>query len=151
MVRSLIDSGLVLMLNVIAGARGQRHLTPSPVDARWDPTTLPTDEADEEPRWTELQLASRSGDIQRVNKLLSRCSNDSSRLELVNQPAIGYYGQTALQAACMRGHEVVARSLLEAGAELNAPGGNNMHRNAFELACGAGESYFPSVKHQLQT
>jgi ankyrin repeat protein len=126
---------------VIAGPRGRNRLTPSPVDARWDPSTLPTEEADEEPRWTELQLASRSGDIQRVNELLSRCRDSSSRLEIVNQPAIGYYGQTALQAACMRGHETVARSLLEAGAKLNAPGGNNMHRNAFELACGTGESY----------
>ena len=109
------------------------------MDARWDPSTLPTEETDEEPRWTELQIASRNGDVQRVNELLSQCENNSSRLEIVNEPAIGYYGQTALQAACIRGHETVARSLLEAGANVNAPGGNNIYRNAFELACGTGQ------------
>jgi ankyrin repeat protein len=62
----------------------------------------------------------------------------------VNQPAIGYYGQTALQAACTRGHEAVVQSLVDAGANINAPGGNNIYRNAFELACGTGESIYTS-------
>ncbi|KAH6648343.1 ankyrin repeat protein [Truncatella angustata] len=124
---------------MIAGARGRIRLAPSPADARWDPSTLPTEEADEEPRWTELQLASRDGDIQRINELLSRHKDNRMKLEIVNEPAIGYYGQTALQAACMKGHETVARALLEAGANVNAPGGNNIYRTAFELACGTGQ------------
>jgi len=120
------------------------RLTASPTDARWDPSVLPGEEADEEPCWTELQLASRNGNIQCVNVLLSQCSDKTTKLELVNQPAIGYYGQTALQAACTREHEAVAKILLEAGANINAPGGNNIYRNAFELACGTGESFHTS-------
>ncbi|KAH8660214.1 hypothetical protein BX600DRAFT_55346 [Xylariales sp. PMI_506] len=123
----------------MAGGRGQIRLAPPPVDARWDPSTLPTEDGDEEPRWSELQLASRDGDIQRVVEILSGQKDDSLRLEIVNQPAVGYYGQTALQAACVHGHETIARILLEAGADLNAPGGNNIYRNAFELACGTGD------------
>lgn len=38
----------------------------------------------------------------------------------------------------MRGHHLVAQALIEAGADVNAPGGNNIYRNAFELACGTG-------------
>lgn len=38
----------------------------------------------------------------------------------------------------MRGHYPVAQVLIEAGADVNAPGGNNIYRNAFEFACGTG-------------
>ena len=125
-------------------AEDRVRLTASSADARWDPSVLPAEEADDEPCWTALQLASRNGNIQRVDELLSQCSDQMARIELVNQPAIGYYGQTALQAACTREHEAVAKTLLDAGADINAPGGNNVYRNAFELACGTGESFHTS-------
>lgn len=108
------------------------------LDAKWDPTPLLTEEDDEEPKWTELQLASRIGDLERVTEILSACDSVAHRLEVVNHPPVGYYGQTALQAASMRGHHLVARALIEAGADVHAPGGNNVYRNAFELACGTG-------------
>jgi ankyrin repeat protein len=134
------DCSLVLIASVLAGASGWHRLAPSPVDARWDPSTLLAEGADKEPRWSDLQIAARDGDIERVTEILSRYEDDSQKLEIVNQPAIGYYGQTALQAACTYAHEAVVRALLEAGANINAPGGNNMYRNAFELACGTGGS-----------
>lgn len=58
----------------------------------------------------------------------------------MNAPPEGWYSQTALQAACMREHEDVVRVLLSAGADIGAPGGNNIYMNAFELACGTGMS-----------
>lgn len=70
--------------------------------------------------------------------ILSACDSITQRLEVVNHPPMGYYGQTALQATSMRGHDLVAQALIEAGADVNAPGGNNIYRNAFELACGTG-------------
>ncbi|KAJ5132306.1 ankyrin repeat-containing protein [Penicillium atrosanguineum] len=45
-------------------------------------------------------------------------------------PPKGYYGQTALQAASYNGHLTVAKILLAAGADVNAPGGNNGGRTA---------------------
>lgn len=108
------------------------------LDAKWDPTPLLTEDEDEEPKWTELQLASRIGDLVRVTEILSACDSVAQKLEVVNHPPMGYYGQTALQAASMRGHHLVAQALIEAGADVHAPGGNNVYRNAFELACGTG-------------
>lgn len=115
------------------------RLAPEPIDSRWDPETLPDDEADDEPRWTELQIASRKGDLRRVNKILSQCEDAAQRRDIVNARPVGWYGQTALQAACFHEHEEVVRALLEAGADISAPGGNNIYRNAFEYACGTGK------------
>lgn len=117
------------------------RLAPAPPDARWDPTTLPTDEADDEPRWTELQLASRQGDLDRVNQILAGYQDPVQKTVVVNEPAVGYYGQTALQAACLLEHVDVVRVLLAAGADIAAPGGNNIYMNAFELACGTGKEH----------
>lgn len=123
----------------IAWAKDRVELARPPADARWDPSALPADDTnDEEPRWTELQLASRDGNVELVTKILSRCGDASERVATVNAPAIGYYGQTALQAACLREHETVVQILLTAGADISAAGGNNIYRNAFELACGTG-------------
>lgn len=121
----------------------RRRLAPAPPDARWDPTALPSDnedgDEDDEPRWTELQLAAREGNPVRVNEILARYNLDAAeRLRVVNAPPEGWYSQTALQAACMREHEEVVRILLDAGADIGAPGGNNIYMNAFELACGTG-------------
>ncbi|KAK0644253.1 ankyrin repeat-containing domain protein [Cercophora newfieldiana] len=105
-------------------------------DPAFDPT-LETDDLDEY-CWTPLQLAARAGDLPEVNKiLLSAVTKDDKRV-LANAPPTGYYGQTALQAACMRSHADVVRALLDAGADIHAPGGNNSYRNAFDIACGIG-------------
>ncbi|PSR99244.1 ankyrin repeat-containing domain protein [Coniella lustricola] len=106
------------------------------IDEAWDPTAEP-DEDNEEPLWTDLQLASRSGDLTSVKEILT-CTAPERRAEIVNTPPRGYYGFTALQAACVRGHQDVVRVLLDAGADVHASGGNNLHRNAFEIACGQG-------------
>jgi len=102
------------------------------LDAAWDPSLQ--DEDTDEFCWTELQLASRNGDLALVQALLAQ---DTS---LANAPATGYYGQTALQAACMQGHEEVVAALLAAGADVDAPGGNNMQRNALQFACTTGHA-----------
>lgn len=117
---------------------GQVRLAPPLPDAKWDPTPLSTEDEDDEPKWTDIQLASRIGDLVRVTEILSACDSVAQRQEIVNHPLMGYYGQTALQAASMRGHHLVAQALIKAGADINAPGGNNIYRNAFELACGTG-------------
>lgn len=127
------------------------HIAPIPPDARWDPSCLPTDDDDDdEPRWTELQVAARQGDLGLVTQILSRCDDDDDdddddeearrerKAAVVNAPPVGWYGQTALQAACLLEHVEVVRVLLEAGADIAAPGGNNIYMNAFELACGTG-------------
>lgn len=88
---------------------------------------------DDEPRWTDLQLAAKDGDVGRVQALLASGRED------VNAPAAGYYGRTALQAASQSGTEAVVRLLLEAGADVDAPGGNNSMRTALQLACGREE------------
>lgn len=120
-------------------AAGISRLAPEPPDARWDPETLPDDDTDDEPRWTELQLASRKGDLVRVMEILSQCENAGQRSEVANARPVGWYGQTALQAACMHGHEDVVNTLVGAGANVSAPGGNNIYMNAFEYACGSGK------------
>ncbi|KAI8202228.1 hypothetical protein K4K52_006636 [Colletotrichum sp. SAR 10_76] len=87
-----------------------------PLDAAWDPT-LQTDDG-EEYCWTPLQLAANPG--------------------AVNDPPRGYYGQTAIQAACMHGHEQAVQMLVDAGADIHFCGGNNFQRNALQIACGHG-------------
>ncbi|OPB40809.1 ankyrin repeat protein [Trichoderma guizhouense] len=111
-------------------AQPQHQIFLSPLDAAWDPS-LPTDDIDEY-CWTPLQLAARSGELQIVQEILA--SNPSA----VNDPPSGYYGQTALQAACMQGHEETVRSLLDAGADVHFCGGNNFQRTGLQIACGQG-------------
>ncbi|KAK7711260.1 hypothetical protein SLS63_012693 [Diaporthe eres] len=101
-----------------------------PLDAAWDPT-LETDDSDEY-CWTPLQLAARSGQVERVKEILA--SNPTA----VNEPPRGYYGQTAIQAACMHGHQQTVQILVDAGADFHVCGGNNFQRNAFQIACGQG-------------
>lgn len=101
-----------------------------PIDAAYDPTLL-TDDSDEY-CWTPLQLAARGGHVAKVKDLLA------STPSAINDPPRGYYGQTALQAACIYGHEDVVRLLLAAGADVHFYGGNNMQRTALQFACGQG-------------
>ncbi|ROV91507.1 hypothetical protein VMCG_09439 [Cytospora schulzeri] len=117
-----------------------RHL-----DVAWDPTQerdpnnteLEDADADAEYCWTPLQLASLKGDITTVKQILAE-TPPPSLPSVVNAPPTGYYGKTALQASCLRGHEEVVRLLLDAGADVHMAGGNNSHRNALENACSAG-------------
>lgn len=111
-------------------ARPQHQIFLSPLDAAWDPS-LPTEDVDEY-CWTPLQLAARSGQLQVVRDLLA--SNPSA----VNDSPRGYYGQTALQTACMQGHEGVVKCLLDAGADVHFCGGNNFQRTGLQIACGYG-------------
>lgn len=85
-----------------------------------------------------MQLAARKGNPERVSEILSRYTDAAERARIVNAPPEGWYSQTALQAACMLEHEHVVKLLLDAGADIGAPGGNNIYRNAFEYACGTG-------------
>lgn len=101
-----------------------------PLDAAWDPT-LETDDCDAY-CWTPLQLTARSGQVERIKELIA--SNPTA----VNEPPRGYYGQTAIQAACMHGHQRVVQILVDAGADIHFCGGNNFQRNAFQIACGQG-------------
>lgn len=111
--------------------RPQHQAYLSPLDAAWDPS-LPTEDLDEY-CWTPLQLAARSGDLQAVRDILA-----SPGPSVVNDPPRGYYGQTALQAACMQGHEDVVKHLLDAGADVHFCGGNNFQRTGLQIACGQG-------------
>ncbi|EHK20495.1 ankyrin repeat protein [Trichoderma virens Gv29-8] len=111
-------------------ATPQHRIFLSPLDAAWDPS-LPTEDNDEY-CWTPLQLAARSGDVQMVREILALNSS------AVNDPPRGYYGQTALQAACMQGHEEIVRCLLDAGADVHFCGGNNFQRTGLQIACGQG-------------
>ncbi|KAK3941427.1 ankyrin repeat-containing domain protein [Diplogelasinospora grovesii] len=73
--------------------------------------------------WTDLQLASRNDDPDRVRDILAQDP------ESVNAPPAGYYGQTALRVACMRSHiEIRSR-------DVHAPGGSNFQHNALQLGC----------------
>lgn len=85
-----------------------------------------------------MQLAAREGNVDRVKQILSQAADAYERQRIVNERPVGWYSQTALQAACMREHEEVVRVLLAAGADIGAPGGNNIYMNAFEFACGTG-------------
>ncbi|OHF04086.1 hypothetical protein CORC01_00425 [Colletotrichum orchidophilum] len=101
-----------------------------PLDAAWDPT-LQTDDG-EEYCWTPLQLAARGGELHKIREILA--ANPAA----VNEPPHGYYGQTAIQAACMHGHEQAVQMLVDAGADIHFCGGNNFQRNALQIACGHG-------------
>ncbi|KAL2875268.1 hypothetical protein SGCOL_009559 [Colletotrichum sp. CLE4] len=101
-----------------------------PLDAAWDPT-LQTDDG-EEYCWTPLQLAARDGDLVTIRAILA------ADQAAVNEPPHGYYGQTAVQAACMYGHEQAVQMLVDAGADIHFCGGNNFQRNALQIACGHG-------------
>lgn len=102
-----------------------------PLNAAWDPS-LETTDADEF-CWTPLQLAARAGDITHMRRILTQ--NPAA----ADEPPRGYYGQTALQAACLHGHPPAVRLLLDAGADLHFSGGNNLQRNALQIACGHGD------------
>ncbi|KAK7958346.1 Ankyrin repeat domain-containing protein 17 [Apiospora saccharicola] len=111
-------------------------LPPTPTEGAFE-----LGEYDEEDEcWTPLQLAAKDGDLATVEKLLREDGTD------VNAPPAGYYGNTALQAACLFGHEAVVRKLIAAGADVEAPGGNNGRRNALQQACRSGN---PSVVSYL--
>jgi ankyrin repeat protein len=101
-----------------------------PIDVAYDPTL--GDGSSDEPSWTALQLAARKGDASRVAELLSQIPST------VNDPPCGYYGQTAIQTACIQGHEEVVEMLINAGADIHFCGGNNMQRTALQFACGQG-------------
>ncbi|KAI8304429.1 hypothetical protein K4K61_006192 [Colletotrichum sp. SAR11_59] len=101
-----------------------------PLDATWDPT-LQTDDG-EEYCWTPLQLAARGGELENIREILA--ANPAA----VNDPPRGYYGQTAIQAACMHGREQAVQILVDAGADIHFCGGNNFQRNALQIACGHG-------------
>ncbi|KAJ6437372.1 restless-like transposase [Purpureocillium lavendulum] len=77
-------------------------------------------------------LAARRGDLKTMANIID---SDPSA---VNDPPRGYYGQTALQAACMHGHEDAVRMLVAAGADVHFCGGNNIQRDALQIACGQG-------------
>lgn len=115
-------------------------MTLPPLDAAWDPSQeqdLGAEQDDAEYCWTPLQLASHAGDLNTVRQILAE-TPPGSLSSVVNAPPTGYYGKTALQASCLRGHEEVVQALLHAGADVHMAGGNNSHRNAFEIACGVG-------------
>ncbi|KAK2611838.1 hypothetical protein N8I77_005159 [Diaporthe amygdali] len=108
-----------------------------PLDAAWDPT-LETDDRDEY-CWTPLQLAARGGEIEKIRQILA------ADPAAVNEPPRGYYGQTAIQAACMHGHLHAVQMLVDAGADIHFCGGNNFQRNALQIACGQGSEEIVEV------
>ncbi|EAQ87533.1 predicted protein [Chaetomium globosum CBS 148.51] len=55
-----------------------------------------------------------------------------------NPPPLGFYGRTPLQTASLLGDLPLIRALLSAGADANAPGGNNGGLRALALAARAG-------------
>ncbi|TEA12128.1 hypothetical protein C8034_v006387 [Colletotrichum sidae] len=75
-----------------------------PLDAAWDPA-LQTEDG-EECYWTPLQLAARGGEADKMRNILA--ANPAA----ANKPPREYYGQTAIQAACIRGHEHVVQILI---------------------------------------
>lgn len=86
-----------------------------PLSAAWDPS-LVTPDADEF-CWTPLQLAARAGDVAEMRRILAESP------AAANDSPCGYYGQTALQTACMQGREAGVRLLLDAGADVHFAGG----------------------------
>ncbi|KAH7419748.1 ankyrin repeat-containing protein [Cadophora sp. MPI-SDFR-AT-0126] len=90
------------------------------------------EEVEEEDRWTDLQLASRDGDLPTIERLLSEPSTN------INAPPIGWYGQNALQAACAQSHTSVVARLIAAGADVNAAGDFNRPRTALQIAAVSG-------------
>lgn len=117
-------------------------------DSVADPTLVPGDEEEDldEYCWTPIQLTLRAGDLDEVRRIINSAASPAEAQSLVNAPPTGYYGQTALQAACIRSHGHVVEALLAAGADVYAAGGNNSYRNAFEIACLAGDEH---IVHML--
>ncbi|KAJ1324524.1 ankyrin repeat domain-containing protein 50 [Microdochium nivale] len=96
------------------------------------------DEGEEDYCWTPLQLAAKANDLAAVTAILDRAATAAGvapDIDVVNAPPTGYYGRTALQAACESGREAVVSALLAAGARVDAPGGHNSGRTALQLAC----------------
>jgi ankyrin repeat protein len=83
----------------------------------------------DENTWSPLQVASAKGDATTVSQLLSEGTSS-------NEPPRGWYGKSALQAAAIVGHLRVIQLLLDAGAEVDAPGGNNGRHTALILGAG---------------
>ncbi|TQV95552.1 hypothetical protein V2A60_000741 [Cordyceps javanica] len=108
-----------------------KQLALPPLNAAWDPC-LQTPDTDEF-CWTPLQLAARAGDIDKIRRVLAQ---DPAA---ANEPPRGYYGQTALQAACVQGDAAAVQLLVDAGADVHFSGGNNFQRNALQIACGYGD------------
>ena len=82
---------------------------------------------------TELQSAAAAGDLTQVLSIL----NDKPTS--VHDAPRGYYGLTALQFACQNVHIPCVLALLRAGANVNAPGGNNATRPALAIAAAGGD------------
>ncbi len=129
-------------INTTASLFLKRQPLPA-IDAAYDPSI--SSNATDEPSWTPLQLAARRGDLVEVKTLITAATEDSAgdnpgiqAQRLVNEPPRGYYGQSALQAACIQGHKEVVNVLLQAGADVDYHGGNNMQRTALQFACGQG-------------
>ncbi len=118
-------TGIFSKASVAPAMHYKKHL-----DVAWDPS-LPDDDTDEY-CWTDLQLASREGNLERVKEIIAEDP------ESINAPPTGYYGQTALQAACMQGHGDVVEALIAAGAERTCARREQLQRNALQLACSGG-------------
>jgi ankyrin repeat protein len=94
-------------------------------------------DADDENLWSPLQTAARDGDYEAARQLIESLSSttlSASLSDAVNESPHGWYGQTALQAASANGHLSIVNLLLDAGANVDAPGGNNGGRTALTLA-----------------
>ncbi|KAI1361895.1 hypothetical protein F5Y08DRAFT_313503 [Xylaria arbuscula] len=82
---------------------------------------------------TPLQAAANVGSLHWVEALIERGAN-------VNQPAQGFRGRTALQAACENGEDIdLIRLLLIRGANVNAPPSPETGLTAFQAAAMRGD------------
>lgn len=63
----------------------------------------------------------------------------------MNEEPRGYYGQTALQAACIQGHKAGVELLPRAGADVHFCGGNNMQWTALQFAYGQGSEEIVAI------
>ncbi|TGJ83804.1 hypothetical protein E0Z10_g4956 [Xylaria hypoxylon] len=81
-------------------------------------------------RCTPLQAAAGVDSLDWVQLLVQKRAD-------VNQPAKGYHGRTALQAACEGGHSNinVIKFLIANGADVNAPPSSNGGVTALQAAC----------------
>ncbi|KAI7779403.1 hypothetical protein LA080_000883 [Diaporthe eres] len=133
---------------------GQVRLAPPLPDAKWDPTPLSTEDEDDEPKWTEIQLASRIGDLARVTEILGSLYTGNLRLIrlLLEAGAIvdpekvtRYQGRTPIQAAAESGHEEVVLLLLDLCANINAPASPSSGITALQAACFQGHIKLASL------